>query len=672
MDSSSSPVPGWRCQPKVHTVTASEALCRYQVSPASDPVRQWLEVEGPGPSLHLFRKGSPDFFSFHHLAQSLIEEGLSDLEKALRIYRFSARHFHGADSPGWGCTEMTRFINTIGNFYCWGQADFQILLYRAAGLRARHPVLKGHSSVEVWIDGKWRMMDAFVRLIVPSPELDGLATGEELSKQLSLFDAVRPGSDVTAVRDYWSLHEAGGVYQPHEDNQAMNLHLRRGESVRFDLDRREAWALCSHEIRDFCNGDWRWRPSLDADHLKEETAHVANVEADGGGLRAADASARSSLIYRVSSPWPLIGGTVRWEWDSAQTATLEYFDPESTQWIEVGTSGDAGAAIEVTKILSAARLPNGEDIHLRPMEREVIHERVFRLSWKGSARLQSLDFQFLLQAHRPSIPQLTKGDNEWTLLAGAPGATIRHGWTEYPDLSVSCSRPRRGETVEIRGVLHWEGEGPLEDVPVSLRQKGRSEVLAEGRVDRVMPGSPAEVVLRWKAEAYGDRWNRVEKRHSAYVQTDLQLVVGEETDASGSLSPIAEATLVVLCPRAPRIAPEFVRRKWDPDSRSGRLRIAVIHPWPLSEGENAGPLNLQDVSSEAVVQLYRGHPRDGETVGEPQTVSVLASEFEFLEWDLPAELEKEDLWISLKAPEFEESDMLLEVKESAERSKMGY
>jgi len=662
MSPSIAPLPGFRRHQQVHAVTAAEALFQYPVNPAAEPQRQWLEIEGPGRSLHLSRKGSPDFFSFFHLAQSLLEDGLSDREKALRIYRFAGRHFYGASSPGWGNTEMTRFINAIGSSYCWGQADFQILLYRAAGLRARHPVLKGHSSVEVWIDGKWRMMDAYMRLVVPAPDLNGFATGEELSRQLALFDAARDPSETKAAKDYWSGYGAGGVYQPHEDNHAMLLHLRRRESVRFDLDRREAWGIASHEVRDFCNGDWKWSPHLDAPHLEKETVHVSNVEAGEDGLRAADPHRSSSLVYRIHSPWPLLGGQVRWQWNAGQSATLQYLDPQSCQWVEVGSGDDAKTVVDAGGVLSASRLPSGTDMHMRPIEKEVVHERVFRLSWTGPACLETLDFQFLLQAHRPSIPLQSAGVNDWTLLAEAPGTTIRHGWTEYPDLKVSTLRPRCGETVEIRGLVHFEGETPLENVPVCLRQKGQSGILAEGRIERLCRERPAEVVLSWKAEGRGDRWDRIAKKHTAYVQTDLELWVGKDDMAStGSLSPIAEATLVVLSPKAPRVDPLLVRRE-SVGEDSFRLRAAVVHPWPLSGFGESDSLYLQEVTCEAVLQLYRGHPREGDKEGQPQrTPPILASEFEIVEWCLPKELEQEDLWIVMEAPGFEGPDSVLQV-----------
>lgn len=294
---------GFRFAERGHEHRAEDALSRYVVRTEARPMRQWLELAGPGRALRLIRDGSPDFSSFGELAKSLVRPGLSELERAMAIYRFSARHFYNA-SMGWGDTEMTRFINAFGYSFCWGQADFQHLLYEAAGLRARAPLLKGHSSTEVFVDGAWRMLDAYMRLMAPAPDLSGLATGDDLHRHPGIFDAIRSAARAETAKDYWSIHGPGGTYEPHADSAAMRLHLRRGESVRFDLDRRERWALAPAEPADFCNGRWFWQPTLDAAHLERDVQRADNVAAGAEGLAPHKAHAPALLDYRIGAPGP--------------------------------------------------------------------------------------------------------------------------------------------------------------------------------------------------------------------------------------------------------------------------------------------------------------------------------------------------------------------------------
>jgi hypothetical protein len=421
------PTVGFQCRHKFHEQKAAQPVEPYQIEVNSTPINQWVELTGPGFGIRLLREGSHDFHSFAELAKTLVRPGMTDLEKALAVYRFSARNFyHG--SAGFGGTEMTRFINCYGYSYCWGQGDFQHLLYEAVGLRARAPQLKGHSSTEVLIDGKWRMMDAYMRLLAPSPELDGLATGEELNRQPEIWDHIREGAVVGLAKDYWSNHGDGNTYEPWQDSNAMLLTLRRRESLRIFDRGLGAWCLSPVEPADYVNGQWTWQPVLDAEHLAKEVESAANVVPAGGGFRAKEAA---SIEYRVETPYPLCTGTVALWFRGEGKVRVSVSTDQRRSWLVLHEGTASNLEWKLDDRLSVRQLPPSYDHD--PMLRNQKREVLLRVEWTGEAILTRVEFSFLVQIHAPSVPRLKAGMNHWRLIGMDQGGSVRHEWEELAE-----------------------------------------------------------------------------------------------------------------------------------------------------------------------------------------------------------------------------------------------
>jgi hypothetical protein len=418
---------GFQCRHKFHEKKAAKPVEPYQIAVDSTPINQWVELCGPGVGIRLLREGSHDFHSFAELAKSLVRPGMTDLEKALAVYRFSARHFHNG-SAGFGGTEMTRFINCYGYSYCWGQGDFQHLLYEAVGLRARAPQLKGHSSTEVFIDGKWRMMDAYMRLLAPSPELDGLATGEEVSRHPEIWEHIREGAVIGLAKDYWSKYAPGNTYEPWQDSNAMLLTLRRRESLRIFDRGLGAWCLSPVEPADYVNGQWTWQPVLDAEHLAKEVESAVNVVPAGGGLRPKGAA---SIEYRVETPYPLCTGTAALGFRGEGKLRASVSTDQRRSWFVLHEGTASNLEWKLDDRLSVRQLPPSYDHDplLRNQKREVL----LHVDWSGEATLTRVEFSFLVQIHAPSVPRLKKGANQWTLIGMDQGGSVRHEWEELPE-----------------------------------------------------------------------------------------------------------------------------------------------------------------------------------------------------------------------------------------------
>ncbi len=620
----------------------------YLVETASQPVNRSVEINGPGEGIRWRRLGSPDFSSFAELAKTIITPGMGEMERAMAVFRFSARHACLA-GMGWGGTEMTRFLNCFGYSFCWGQADFQHLLYEAAGLRARAPGLNGHSSVEVLVNGQWRMLDAFMQLALPAPELDGLATGRDLLQNPWIFDATRSVPERQKIlRDYWSRWAGTDFYQPWQDSRGMVLNLRRNESLRFDYGRREVWCVAPGEPPDYVNGEWRWTPPLDARHLETEVQNSVNLAVGKTGLAAAG-SGPAAAEYRLRSPYPFCTGRLTLKGAGAGGIRVLVSNNGRASWTSLGTATTGTREFALDPHLSARTLPNMGKATSRDLERAVVSELFVRLEFAGRCSLCGLDLSLLLQANAASLPAMRIGLNQWQFLCNEPDAAISHCWDEYPEFTVSDPAPFEGDQVELAVTVHNPGPKACRRLPVEFVLAGVGVSIGTVVIPHIPPGGQAVARLSWNAAMVPDRGNTGRGGEPGrYVFTALEARIGAETAAS-DLSGVARAQLSVRPRPLPKLDGRLVWSSQGRFAHEGRLvlRAAVVNE--LGRDLDQRLNYLPDSPLETNLVPYWGDPdADGKPLAAPAKLTgVQPGEFAVAEWvldtaALPAEF---DLWI---------------------------
>lgn len=620
----STPTLGFRRRRRVRREMGKTAVHDYRVVCPTEPFTRWIELTGPGRGIRLVRAGYPDFHSFAELAKTLVHPGMTDLERALAVYRFSNRFAYGF-SAGWGGTEMTRFLNGFGYSFCWGQADFQHLLYEAAGLRVRTPGLKGHSSVEVLIEGKWRMLDAFMRLLAPSPELDGLATGAELASRPDLFAAICEGGLLANARDYWSWHIAQDTYEPWQDSHAMRLDLRRGESLRLYSAKRGPWCLAPREPSDYVTAAWRYRPPLDATFLSSELTLAEHAVAKEGAIRCATPGQTARLECRIRHPYPVTAGQLAlgFRGRAGRCYVLVSADARLTwQTAYDGPTGDLGICLD--------RWANPRHIadaghNVRPDEDR--REHLIRIEWNGAAALQRLELDLLAQAHRPSIPPLVAGSTAWRLIGSESGIGVTHVWDEYPDLTVSNPSPIEGDTIELAAVVHNRGARPVRRARVRFVRESDGAVLGAVTLPSIPARGRTVARIRWQA---GLKENGPPR---PYRQTVIRAEVGSEAE-TGAWSGVARATVLVRPRPVPRFSDTLV---WSSDGRHAHERRLILRAALVHQLQPRDRILYQlDVPLAATLTPYLGKPgRGGVRLTPPQRLeNIRPSEFAVAEWTL--------------------------------------
>ena len=639
-------------------VTVSQPVHSYRVDAPNAPVAQSVRITGPAAGFRLGRDGSHDFSCFSNLARTLVKPGMTDMEKAIAVYRFSTRFIHHGQI-GFGGTEMTRFINCYGSSFCWGQACFQHLLYEAVGLLARSPILTGHSSVEVFIDGKWRAIDAYMRLLIPSPELDGIATGALLRSQPERFDHAREGPVLGPAKSYWAGHAVGGgTYEPWQDSRAMALSLRRGESIQMGPESRGIWCIAPSEPPHYLNGDWQWTPKLDETFLKSECDQHENLAAGAAGLKPVDAAKPSALEFTIKSLYPLIVGKAKFNWSDSTNYTLSISTDQRRTWKQLASGkGNATDAVLDAHLSLQGRPPNDE---IAAYEKSSF---VLRLTWTGGAALNAADVACVIQAHSAAWPQAERGANAFSSIGADNGATVEHLWDEYPGFTASDVRPFEGDEVTLTAVVHNTGTQPLTNVPVKFVFRSTGETLGECVVSRIEPGKSEKATFVWRAttDQGKARFGRIygDDVTTMYAQTHIDARVGDGSAASHAdgFTDVARLTLRVR----PRPVPRFnenliwvgpnVQHGASPDvtpASTGELvvRAAVIH--------QADPAHLhtylQDSPLDVTVTLFDGPPDRGLQLAPPQRlVGIQPTEFAVAEWRLATATMPDtlDLWVQV-------------------------
>ena len=674
-----------------------EPVEEYSVTCDGVPIRQSLELVGPATGIRYQLDGHPDFSSIAELAKGLQLPGMTDHEKALAVYRFSSRYAYSM-SMGFGSYEATRFLNCHGYAFCWGQSDFQHLLYEAMGLRARAPALKGHSSVEVLLDGQWCTFDAYTRNLHPSPDLSGIAAGADLRDYPEMIGAIFPDEEAVKLAGYWS--EAGpgtDSYEPWQDSRSMALNLRRNERLRLELDRREVWCLAPSEPMDYANGTWEWEPVLDQEHLQTEVECADGVEVTVNGLAA---RSPAEVEYRVQSPYPLVAGVLSVGFDDGTRGQVLVSRDARRTWQELGpVRGDSGEWQLGEEHLSVREVPSGAEP--ATMDHGAVHELYVRFGW-SEAVLSRIAFRFDLQAHARSLPRMIAGENRWRVIGGDRGATVIHWFTTYPGLSVV---PHIGNKVEVGAVAQADrlrfgrtavrhpqagrlrheqgghrrspypggvplalegsevvleaevcnrGEEPASNVKVCFRQPGTSETLGETTLDNVLAGGTATARVNWTAKAIGDRPAQNASGPPRYVETRVEAFLPEDCVEDDAYGTTAETRLSIRPRPVPRITGDLLYVGQDAGEGPVVVRAALANMPPecLCGGSH---VYVSDSPLCGTLRLWQGHPdQDGATLGPARELhGILPTEFAVAEWHLgSAEMPNSfDLWLEVQCGE---------------------
>ncbi|MBI4025212.1 MAG: transglutaminase domain-containing protein [Verrucomicrobia bacterium] len=249
--------------------------------------------------------GGVNFFSMDTILASLITPGMSDKEKARAIYELDQKNrFH--DTPQNGDNlDPVKYYNVYGYGICGDDATALTALYQRAGLKTRAGWPMGHSTVEVFYDNAWRLLDGDLSAIALKEDNATIASEEDFArdpwllarthtygfKNYSAWDANR---DAFAAALQWYL---GGRGRNHAGptGHTMAFDLRPGEKITWlwEERRKPVGNLVLNPKRDFAgkhfHGCWEFE-------LRKEA-----IESFRSGDR---------LVVPFKLPYPIVGAAI--------------------------------------------------------------------------------------------------------------------------------------------------------------------------------------------------------------------------------------------------------------------------------------------------------------------------------------------------------------------------
>lgn len=406
----------------------------------------------------LRREGMPDTRTLKSIVDSIIKPGMSDKEKARRIWEFEINNRFHATSQDPEVDDVVKRENAYGYTLCYDESRDISDLWRAAGLKTRKGYPTGHSLAEVWYDGAWHELDSDESIISLLRDNETIASesqivaDHDLMKRTHTYGILAPDNRFTdeggAALIYWEGPRSGE--QESFTKHTMDFTLRPNESItwawnpagRFHASPypsdpgskdpqqwNKRWRVAAHAM----DGNMAYDPDFSKpstlQYLKTSNVEQQNPGKFGPGLYLTAAS--GTVDVPVESAYPIVGGKLTVDLareslkDEAIAVSISYDNGQN--WKAVRTSWDS----DFSRMY----------IDLNPFFRQTDparYEYILRFTLtsklaKPEVALKGFDLKSTLQMAQLAMPELVLGENKFIYTDGTQGpqkVKISRNWNE--------------------------------------------------------------------------------------------------------------------------------------------------------------------------------------------------------------------------------------------------
>ena len=356
------------------------------------------------------------------ILDEILQEGMSDAEKARAIWEFARRHRYHSTTADDEVKDTVKMLNVYGYTLCWDEAYTVANLWQAAGLKIRRGLPHGHCTTEVFFDGRYHLLDSDEHLLVLLRDNRTIAGEEELARDHDLMKRAH-AYGILSPESRQSSEQAAALFvhsgprtgsRPFVGGHRMDLDLRPGEALIWEWADRGKYHGHGKRPSRLCNGRLHYEPGLDANFARW-AEEVINLQTVPTGLGPSDAERESILVYRIQSPYVIVGGQTRLQAEGSWTA-------------EISRDGEQWSTIDVEKETFSL------DPHFLP-DALATYRYYLRLRGMGSI-LHQLSIETDLQMAPLSLPEVEVGDNEILYTDENDGprqVRITHVWNERAD-----------------------------------------------------------------------------------------------------------------------------------------------------------------------------------------------------------------------------------------------
>ncbi|MHB1936360.1 MAG: putative Ig domain-containing protein [Acidobacteriaceae bacterium] len=204
-------------------------------------IRVTMENIGDTPVVNpwLQRADTMDTRTLKSIVDSIVTPGMSDKEKARRIWEFEINNRFHATTQDNEVADVVKRVNVYGYTLCYDESKDISDLWRAAGLKVRKGYPTGHSLAEVYYDGGWHELDSDESIISLLRDNETIASesqivaDHDLMKRTHTYGVLAPdnrlGDEGGAALIYWEGERSGE--QPSLTRHTMDFTLRPQESI---------------------------------------------------------------------------------------------------------------------------------------------------------------------------------------------------------------------------------------------------------------------------------------------------------------------------------------------------------------------------------------------------------------------------------------------------------
>jgi hypothetical protein len=156
-----------------------------------------------------------------------------------------------------------------------------------------------------------------------------------------------------------------------------------------------------------CNGLWEYRPDLSVETWRKGALTAENVASGPGGVTAASGKT-GTVVWKIASPYPFVGGRVEAEASGAKFAV----SPDGKKWTDI-----AGGSFD----------------KFFPLQGNPYYQYQLRCELPAGAKLTRLAIVNDLQMALLALPEMTLGKNSFTYTDNSSGerkVRITHDWVE--------------------------------------------------------------------------------------------------------------------------------------------------------------------------------------------------------------------------------------------------
>lgn len=211
------------------------------------------------------RRGDPDLTSIASILASIINERMSDEQKAIAIWKFLVDwryHDYPAENRG-EVHDPVKLVNVYGYGFCDDSAAAFCRLVSEAGIKARSYGLAGHVVAEAFYGNAWHMFDPDHQVFYRNENQEVASVSElERNPEWITHEARDPiGADTQMIAEIYTTRNNNRSFEAdYVAPSVLRMVLNPGDQVEFDFDRQEK----AHRRifrdqplpRSFANGTW--------------------------------------------------------------------------------------------------------------------------------------------------------------------------------------------------------------------------------------------------------------------------------------------------------------------------------------------------------------------------------------------------------------------------------